>query len=386
MFKRMKWSLLLSVFILIFNFSCSDSTSSGDNLDPNGEEDLLAAFKADEGAGVVKVMTRNIYIGADVDVVLSADSVEQIPLMVSIAFDQLQKTDFPARAALLAEEIEKSNPHLIGLQEVSTFYLQSPGDMIIGGMTPATEVYMDMETVLMAALSAKGLNYSVVARISNSNIELPMLAGVDSSGNYMFDDIRINDHDLILARSDVITSTLAETNYDTVLIVDPSLGIIMPRGYMAITAQVGTKSVLFANTHLEAFVGNETERRAQAEQLVADLNTLNVGNLPIVAVGDYNAPAPNNGTYQYVTSNGYTDAWTQNSLTFTYNPNGYTYGHNADVNEDNPEFYERIDFVMVKANPEPTYGEGIVIGDEKRDRVDGLYPSDHAGLVFKLTF
>ena len=72
-------------------------------------------------------MTRNIYIGADVDIVLDAETQEEIPALVAIAFEDLKSTNFPSRAAALAEEIEKTMPHMIGLQEVSTFYTRSPG-------------------------------------------------------------------------------------------------------------------------------------------------------------------------------------------------------------------------------------------------------------------
>ena len=47
-------------------------TSVIDDPDPHGEEELLKAFKDSEGAGIVKVMSRNVYIGTDVDIVLEA--------------------------------------------------------------------------------------------------------------------------------------------------------------------------------------------------------------------------------------------------------------------------------------------------------------------------
>ena len=58
------------------------------------------------------------------------------------------------------------------------------------------------------------------------------------------------------------------------------------------------------------------------------------------------------------------------------------FSHDEDVN-----FYERIDFVFVKAPNAQTYGESFVLGDELRDRTpSGLWPSDHGGVVTKLTF
>ena len=124
-------------------------TSAFVDPDPNGEEELLQIFKESEEAGVVKVMSRNVYIGTDVDIVLEAPSPETIPILVASAFQLLENTDFPSRAEALATEIEKTLPHLIGLQEMSKFYTQSPGDVAYGGTVPATDKFLDFFEVLM---------------------------------------------------------------------------------------------------------------------------------------------------------------------------------------------------------------------------------------------
>ena len=377
-----KWTklfYLLSVVLMISFIGCSDdSTSSSGNDDPNGEEDLLVLFKASEDVGDVKVMTRNIYIGTDVDIVLGAESPEDIPLLVSVAFQGLIDTDFPSRAAALAEEIDKTRPHLIGLQEVSTFYLQKPGDLLSGHNTPAEDEYLNMLDVLMTAI---GADYSVAVQVTNSDIELPMLVGQDSSG-YLFDDVRIVDHDVILIRNDKVTfSQPTFVVYDSMLIVDPSLGIIIPRGYVSIKAKINNADYIFVNTHLEAATEPSDTRHDQAMQLISDLAN---ETDPVIMVGDFNSQAPSEKTYTYVTAQGYTDAWVNNTL--NYNTNGYTFGHAADLKNSTVNFYERIDFVFVRSNPEPTYGESFVIGDELRDIRGGLWPSDHGGLVTLLEF
>ncbi len=380
---RLIWILLLAVTLI---WGCkTDKTpfSAVDDSDPHGEEQLLAEFKADEGAGVVKVMSRNVYIGTDVDLVLEAEDINSVPMLVQIAYQLLQSTDFSSRAVALAEEISKTRPHLIGLQEMSKFYIQSPGDMADGGMTPATDLFLDFFEILMEAIEAKGLNYEMAAVVKNANVELPMFTGADSLGNYTFDDIRIEDHDVILVRSDVNYSNPVAVNYDSMLVVDPSIGLVIPRGYVKVNAQVGQTSLVFANTHIEAAPDIDL-RMAQVTQL---LDVFNDETLPVIIVGDFNSRATTGTTYNHVLYEGYTDTWIDNPL--IYNTNGYTFGHQSHLRNEGPEGFmdRRIDFVFAGPQGNPTIGEGFVLGDEKRDKTaSGLWPSDHAGVVTKLTY
>ncbi len=378
---KLIWILLLAVTLI---WGCkTDKTplSAEDDSDPHGEEQLLAEFKADEGSGVVKVMSRNVYIGTDVDLVLEAEDLEDVPLLVQIAYQLLQSTDFSSRAVALAEEISKTRPHLIGLQEMSKFYIQSPGDMADGGMTPATDLFLDFFEILMEAIEAKGLDYEMAAMVKNANVELPMITGVDDLGNYTFDDIRIEDHDVILVRSDVNYSNPVAVNYDSMLVVEPSIGLVIPRGYVKVNAQVGEISLVFANTHIEA-APLVNLRLAQTTQL---LDAVKDETLPVIVVGDFNSQATSGETYQFVISEGYNDVWIDNTL--TYNANGYTFGHSSNLTNSEPLLFERIDFIFTGPQGNPVVGEGFVLGDEKRDMTtSGLWPSDHAGVVTKLTY
>ncbi len=378
---RLIWILLLAVTLIWGCKTDKTPTSVLDDNDPHGEEQLLAEFKADEGPGVVKVMSRNVYIGTDVDLVLEAEDINSVPMLVQIAYQLLQSTDFSSRAVALAEEISKTRPHLIGLQEMSKFYIQSPGDMADGGMTPATDLFLDFFEILMEAIEAKGLEYEMAAVVKNANVELPMITGADSLGNYTFDDIRIEDHDVILVRSDVNYSNPVAVNYDSMLVVDPSIGLVIPRGYVKVNAQVGQISLVFANTHIEAAPDIDL-RMAQVTQL---LDAFNDETLPVIIVGDFNSQATTGTTYQFVISEGYNDVWIDNTL--TYNANGYTFGHSSNLKNSEPSLFERIDFIFAGPQGNPVVGEGFVLGDETRDMTtSGLWPSDHAGVVAKLTY
>ena len=73
-------------------------------------------------------MTRNVYLGAPIGPVLGAGSLAEVPGLVSQMWATVQANDFPARAQALADEIAAAQPELVGLQEVSMYRIQFPGD------------------------------------------------------------------------------------------------------------------------------------------------------------------------------------------------------------------------------------------------------------------
>jgi endonuclease/exonuclease/phosphatase family metal-dependent hydrolase len=276
-------------------------------------------------------------------------------------------------------EIEKTMPHLIGLQEMSKFFRQTPGDFLSENNTPATDKFLDFFEVLMDVLDSRGLNYDIVATIENADVELPMFVNLDGE-TLIYDDVRIVDHDVILARNDVVISNPVAVHYDSMYTVEEA-GIIIPRGYVAVNAEIGQTSVIFANTHLESVPDIEL-RLGQVTQLV---NAFKNATLPVILVGDFNSQATTGTAYNYVLSEGYTDIWIDNPL--IYNTNGYTFGHEADLKNESPNLSTRIDFIFSGSQGDPVIGEGFVVGDEKRDKTaTGLWPSDHAGVVAKLTY
>ncbi len=374
---------MILIFTLALSLGCTSSSEPTVDDDPNGEEEKLRAFKADEGDGVVKVMSRNVYVGMDVDLILDAEDFKQIPLLAQIAYQQMISTNFNERAEAIALEIEKTLPHVVGLQEMSNTFTQSPSDFdpLLGNLEKASDPLYNFSDILMDALEARGLEYTIAATVQNADVELPMLVGFDNMGQPLLDDVRLVDHDMILVRNDVTYSDPIAVVYDSMLIVDPDYGIVIPRGYVKLEVKVGETSFVFANTHLEA-ANVIPIRMGQAEQLLNDLST---ESMPVIIAGDFNSVSPQGQTYQYVLSEGYTDTWVENLL--TYNTNGYTYGHDSGLRNPTPDFRIRIDYVFVKADNNPTIGEGFVLGDETRDMTtSGLWPSDHGGLVTKITF
>ena len=121
-----------TIFVVLLSFilfvSCQQEQPLSPTLDNVSESDLVIDGMECEDSLKINVMTRNIYVGTDVDTVLSATDPNQIPQLVAYAFQMLLDTDFPERAKVLAKEIKRNKPDLVGLQEVSIIRTQSPGD------------------------------------------------------------------------------------------------------------------------------------------------------------------------------------------------------------------------------------------------------------------
>ncbi len=378
--------LLLSALLFLFSACSSLVEDNAFDSEPSTDErfddaSVVAASKglshAAKGPGGLTVMTRNLYIGTDVGIVLSADSPEQLPVLAAQAFGTLLSTNFPERAQALAEEIAQARPHLVGIQEATVIRLQSPGDALSEVPTDAEDVLFDYLDILLQALEARGLDYRVAGSIRNADVELPMLTGTDP---LTFDDVRVTDFDVILARHDVDVSRLVAANFQARLPL-PSLGLSLPRGYVAVDATILNRTYRVVNTHLEPFA--LPIQMAQAQEL---LGSLEGETLPIVLLGDFNTPAPTGDTYQFLLSEGYLDVWARSVK--PHGGAGHTCCQAADLRNPVSMLDERIDLILFKTNDERHGHGGLgavfadVVGEEPQDRTaSGLWPSDHAGVV-----
>ena len=68
----------------------------------------------------ITVMSRNIYLGADVGVAL--ELIPNFPKAAQFMWDQVKKTDFATRAPKLARESAQDRPEIIGVQEATIWY------------------------------------------------------------------------------------------------------------------------------------------------------------------------------------------------------------------------------------------------------------------------
>jgi endonuclease/exonuclease/phosphatase family metal-dependent hydrolase len=350
---------------------CSDT--------PSGPEPSATAGPAHlvHGAAGPTVMTRNLYLGTELDPVLAATSPAEVIAAATQAWAEIQATNFPARAGALADEIARTRPDLIGLQEVTLYTVQSPSDAVLGGTTPATDVAYDFLQLLLDSLTARGLHYTAVAQVVNTSIEVPVFTG---AGPIPYDDVRFTDRDAILARADVATSNAQGDVFATHIPLQiGGMNVPLLRGWTSVDATIGASTFRFVNTHLEvqSFAPVQT---AQAAELLA---LFAAAPLPVVMVGDFNSAADNSQTptYAMILAAGYDDVWTPRGS------DGYTCCHAKDLSNTLPELDQRLDIVFVRGfGPAPQVGArtqivGNTVGDRQRA---GMWASDHAGVVATL--
>ena len=318
-------------------------------------------------ATTLTVMTYNVYVGSSAKELLATMNQSEIPEKVAEMYGNVMQSDFPARAAAIARIVKESEPHVIGLQEISLIRKQDSADSLVN---PLPNAALDFLAVLQDALQAEGLSYAVAGKVENVDIEMPMLTPTGLV------DVRITDYDVILARSDVAVANPMTATYQAALPI-AHLGIEVPRGYVAVDATVGDVTYRVVNTHLEAF--NQPPRVAQMQELVASLSDV---TLPVILLGDFNTAAPDGAAYQLLVGAGYADVWQADS-----EGTGNTCCQDADLMNEESDLGKRIDQVFIKG---VSLREGAAIrtatvGDQAEDKTPGgLWPSDHAGVVAHL--
>lgn len=313
----------------------------------------------------LSVMTRNLYLGADLLPVMVAPDLPSYMEAASAVLAMVRTTDFPARAAVIAAEVAAAQPDLIGLQEVMIWRTYTAHS----GVTHEKHDYLH---IFIDALADQGLMYTPVA----------VTAGFDGRGptadGY---DVRIIGNNVILAREDRVGDVLGLSQIRTgtfgpmLSIPNPVLGTVaLPRSWASVDVHIGGHTVRFVATHLEAY--EPQIRLAQARELLAGpLAT----DLPVIVVGDFNddanGTAPTCATLQ---DYGLIDMW---KLLHPDDP-GPTCCQQADLRNAESQLRERIDLILFRGALHPQYLSRI--GHDPACRTpDGLWPSDHAGLVAK---
>lgn len=351
----------------------------------------------------ITVMTRNLYLGADinrpVEAALAAQAAggtpQQVVQALAVATDVtrriVDRTDFPTRARLLAREIAAAKPDLIGLQEVA-LWRSGPIELDKVGVPNATTVDYDFLQLLLDALAAEGAPYTPAVVGTRADVEAPSFTATGGSPR----DIRLTMHDVILQRADTASIRVLDTGdaiYDVNLPVTiAGVELNFSRGFQWADVRMGSRTFRFVNTHLEAF-GSDLAL-AQAKQVVADATAptgttvfvCDCNSDPLnssVKPGDH---VPHKAPYDYITGpGGYTDQWLQ----WAPAEQGWTSGLSELVNDPTPAgFDHRIDMVFSHTADGRALGvdRGMVTGTQLADRdpASGLWPSDHGGVVLRL--
>ena len=352
---KMKIALLLCIIV----FAMSGCEKIRDTVVPDAPVSDVAPLT---------VMTYNVYVGASTDPLLTVANLGEVPAAVAALYTKVMAADFPGRAAAIAASIKASEPHLIGLQEISIIRRQTPGDLLAGGDVPAEDVVLDFLEILMAALKNEGLNYHVAAKVENFDVEVPLFTETG------IDDARLTDYDVILVSEDVQVSRIMSATYSDLFVVE-AFDLEAPRGYVALDATVAGATYRVVNTHLE-FLDADI-RVAQAQELVESLRD---ETLPVILLGDFNTPAPDGAAYQLLLSAGYVDVWQMDAQ-----GTGFTCCQADNLQNAESELSERIDQIFVRNLELPASVLTHTVGDKPSERLPaGLWPSDHAGVVVHL--
>lgn len=353
-----------------------------------------AADAAPKKPSKVKVMTRNLYLGAVLDPAIAAPTPAEAYTAVGDIYKNVQDTNFYARAKLLANEIEADKPDLIGMQEVA---LWRRDEVIDGTVTPSTEPVYDYLEMLTDELKRRGLDYSVAEVQEEFDFE----SKVDTSGDGNPDfDGRLTMRDVVLVSNKMKVKASDSSNYSSNAFTTPASGafgtLTILRGYNYLDVQKldqkpkkkgqpkrpGT-TFRFVNTHLESF--SAYFRDTQAAELTGGSGIVDVDR-PIVVVGDLNSdpddpsisppplPTANAAAYGRFITDGFAD----------YGVDVNTCCFNEDVNDTPPvTFTSRIDHVLGKGDVAPI--SATLIGNDPDNRSGfGLWPTDHGGVVASL--
>ena len=372
----------------------------------------------------ITVMSRNIYLGADVGVAL--ELIPNFPKAAQFMWDQVKKTDFATRAPKLARESAQDRPEIIGVQEATIWYCKK--DLF----SDKVEVFNFLDQFI-SATKASGVGYSLatangveafnpgysiaaipyVTKVRDPEVFNPIFGQDTASCGFTIGDA-------LLVRDDVKDRIIqvGNTEYDATYSIVPTLMTIY-RGYTWADFKVQDSVVRLITTHLESIWDeNKVPNSAlQAQQLVADLKD---AKMPIVIMGDFNADyrdprpqgEPNPGEQPVASEtcptpggakcNAYStmiEAGFENASPDAKNPRYFTWGASALLNGPDKKraldakkfgnqygFTDRLDYIFTK-NVYATVSSKIIgnvwpdgsgVWDCGKDK---CFPSDHAGVV-----
>lgn len=320
-------------------------------------------------AHALTVFAQNVYVGTDVDAVLTAPP-EQLPAAIGAALATFLSTDWPARADAIAAKIVEANADAVALNELTK--------LTVTGLSPLLpEIYVDFLPVLMDRIAARGGAYLVGGLVANTDAKLSVGPGL----------IRLQDFDALLIREGVPFTTVAEQQFVARAPVDfgPLGSFELIRGFVAADLTLNGGRVRVVATHLEPRETAPALQSAQAAELLVWLDP----SVPTIVAGDLNstptdlaAAAP----YQQFAAAGFRDSWLER--TGPRADPGFTCCHAGDLVNASPTMVKRIDFVLVR---NPGAGRGAtsaeLFGVAQGDRLlSGLWPSDHAGVLARVLF
>jgi endonuclease/exonuclease/phosphatase family metal-dependent hydrolase len=356
---------------------------------------LVSVAVADAKPAKVKVMTRNLYLGADLTPGTTAGNLQELVNGAGQILNQVDTNNFPVRAQGLAKEIRTTAPDVVGLQEVALWRTE-PCDQSPLPPKATTVRYDFLATLLKELNKGKKLYRAVVVK---PEFDFEVWANTDGNEQTsgpncpMGSEIngRLTMRDAILVRKGVKTRSPKSGTFKTLLRVKPAgVNIDVTRGWTSVDATVHGKKLHFVNAHFEAFdsgpsnftnadktVGNGQIREAQAKELVRGPGR---SKLPVVALGDFNSDVKTEVkkgdglAYRALLKGGFVERSTYNPLGCCLDSAILTSSGGGKPGD----FDHKVDHVMTNKPKKVKLLSSTITG---LTPVNGFWDSDHAGVL-----
>ena len=332
----------------------------------------------------ITVMTRNLYLGADLTPLVAALTPQDLEALAGTVWRNVKDSRFPERAVSLANEIVVTRPDVLCLQEVSLFRTQIPGNWQSGASPDATDVQLDFLELLLAELEKQDVTYRTVGVVTNADEELPAL---DATGAHI--DVRLTDRDVLLVRDGVTAVEGPQGRFATALTA-PVGGaggatLVFHRGFVSADVTIEGKTVRVINAHLEV---GALQGRTQEQQAAELISRIGPYSGPAILAGDFNSPPDGSGTRSYAlltTESGLKTPF-RDTFQFRRGTLAQELGSTTDFTccielasaADVPS--SRIDLILFRGGVYPV--DMAVVPPMKTE--GGLWPSDHLGVFAQL--
>lgn len=253
----------------------------------------LSIAPATASDAALTVMSRNLYLGADVGVAM--ELIPDFSAAAQFMWNQVAATDFTQRAPALAKEVIAQDADVVGLQEATRWYCKK-------NLWSKKVIIFDFTKEFLAATKAAGSEYVLASKdgtdalnIGYSIPAIPYLTMVEDPAS--FQPIFGSDKaacgfeigDAIVVKKSLAgqVKMVGNTEYVASYSIIPKLMTIY-RGYTWIDLDHNGGLVRIVSTHLESlWDSNKVPNAAlQAAQLINDLSRTKT---PTIVVGDFNS-------------------------------------------------------------------------------------------------
>lgn len=343
----------------------------------------------------VKLMTRNLFLGADLTPALNSTGFADFIAANGAILREVDRTTFPLRARGLAAEIKSRKPDLVGLQEAALWRTGPFNAQAALEQTPvAADVKYDFLQLLLDELNSdktkRYKGYKAVIAGTEFDFEAPADYDNNPATGLLGGEIngRLTMRDAILVRKGAGVKVKHPRSGHFQNLYTPTIsGITIPvvRGWVSVdaTAQKGQgknkrkAKFRFVDAHFEAF-DDETQRPSIRAQQASELLAGPAAKKRSIILGDFNSDVPgvkpgDEQAYQTLLDGGFTERSIDEPVSCCV----------SDLFSSPPsQFDHQVDHIMTNMNRRQVkLVKAEVTG---REQVNGIYDSDHAGIFSKL--